>query len=1545
MHYDAADRCVADQWYVDCSTATTLTTGSGDAIPLEVEIVLGSHTGMNIQCEDSNNAKCANANTGLWERVKIKQRGSSYIITSMKSGNNLQCQADGACAFDNTNEELWEQWAIETKGDALYFVSQHTNKVMQCTQEGEIQCASENRLDHEAFRVVWRGDGISEYTYYGDGVKTRKVDSVVASSEQSIGRLALNGAGQHPEWSDSDVAEIIIYRRHLSDEERGQVEDYLSLKYGLCVGPSLRGEWSYVRNIDANCPPSLSVRLPPPVTVNKVPRIARIVESCHEYTRNTNAHALVSFDADVRPVARIAICFDKKSTSEQNYDYLQLLAVKAESKDDETEEFALGESKADVSGAPTGESLVGLTWTMGEEKGTFTSFDAETGMHALEGGPPEPVNVRELPDHVKSSLTFEGSDAYFSAHNSEGPSNYLREKFSGPANEANWPAESVSFIDADKFNAKFVSDDSTGDWGFRLAALPVYEEAPKVNEKAQQARAKACTEAGEKAKAAFAVFCKGKHGLCVCDSGGISEMRDSGSPLLCGRNCVTCPDYVQEMESRPGYVKPTSIKIKVVSCAHPNGNAEIWVNDIKVNEELCLGDAGGHHVAIIDTTGDVINVKRFDTGECKESAGEMKAFLESATDGQVIAFAINGAGGKYVSECGEGEILTNLGCTNKPVLNVSQACVGQKGRAKSAWWSFAEGTKGGVPVEVETTAVPEPAKSLYSDDKDVTFFESKHNYATQMDDETKIHFPGAVAIAIAFDPLCSTESGCDYLRFRRETGSDADPWIKEYFTGTGSERWPTEPVIIEAEKFFAYFHSDYSGVEWGYRFACVPVFLPGDTPPLYDPVEVKAEDALKKELLASMTQILSEAADGDEFSIDAVAISPDQTRVVTGNHDGSVSLWDMETGNELLKPRYRLYDSDRVNQASSFGGIAFSSDGGQIVMASSQYDVVAVCTLVGDASGLYFTNDPGNAQGGWKCFDPQLHSIDGLHDFDLRTTITTTSEAGTIAGKCFPGGIWRNGVAPDARSAAEEYQCKMLFVRGGRLCFDIGWVAGIEGQSNVADGGAHEVMLRFEAGQYHLFVDGQEEAAGLRAVPDPPDAVWVVGEAIGHSPGGGDCSSKFWYNDMAPAFEGTIEMAPGGSRGVEYRLSNDVEGQRGPWVQMAAQASAQASASGGGLNLFEGKDDGGAASANVQPVGATNANFGDPVPGMPKVLVVQMADGSVHTAKEHTAELVRGHQRIVRAWYGDCRDESMRWSSEHGKDVTAKFVELSGCALGSGGGGAPSTPPNPGESSGGGMGGKSRFEHFYALASQNYPNHTWLVVNDEEVRIDKGPSSALKVVDGLTGQEGTVSFEDASRPGWFLRHCNYNLRCHRFEGKDLYRKDATFHPRLALTGSSEHRSFESVNYPEHFICHRSYILRIAKSEDNDLHRNDASFLVGEGVEARYRDEDVAMAGRAEGKEEGGSESPVRPQQVEVRVSASDFTAMLDNATTVDEIVAAMGQFTSAVEKGGSTATKQELHAAISAKRDTMAPEVWTSSVAAHVGKLFKTFTLFAPALP
>jgi len=144
------------------------------------------------------------------------------------------------------------------------------------------------------------------------------------------------------------------------------------------------------------------------------------------------------------------------------------------------------------------------------------------------------------------------------------------------------------------------------------------------------------------------------------------------------------------------------------------------------------------------------------------------------------------------------------------------------------------------------------------------------------------------------------------------------------------------------------------------------------------------------------------------------------------------------------------------------------------------------------------------------------------------------------------------------------------------------------------------------------------------------------------------------------------------------------------------------------------------------------------------------------------------------------------------------------------------------------------------LTSQNFPDRKWKVVAGgppnghlgDEVRImppDDGPPSLLKIVDGLTGQEGTVSFEvgysgnhptlNGNRPGWFLRNRNDkkpggSLRCHAKDrnehgpdgAEDIdYRRDATFYPRPALSGSSEHYSFESVDYPGMFITGRTYI--------------------------------------------------------------------------------------------------------------------------------------------
>lgn len=138
---------------------------------------------------------------------------------------------------------------------------------------------------------------------------------------------------------------------------------------------------------------------------------------------------------------------------------------------------------------------------------------------------------------------------------------------------------------------------------------------------------------------------------------------------------------------------------------------------------------------------------------------------------------------------------------------------------------------------------------------------------------------------------------------------------------------------------------------------------------------------------------------------------------------------------------------------------------------------------------------------------PELMDLSGTTEFRLSARICTRAAAGTIVGKSFEGGVWRRG--------QRGGQGKMLFLRNGQLCFDIGWVGCITADKlKLNDGKRHTVGVEFADGAYHLLVDERERvASGLRAVPDDPDTAVVVGDGIGHHP------PRF---DMAPRFEGTV---------------------------------------------------------------------------------------------------------------------------------------------------------------------------------------------------------------------------------------------------------------------------------------------------------------------------------------------------------------------------------------------------------------------------------------
>jgi len=131
--------------------------------------------------------------------------------------------------------------------------------------------------------------------------------------------------------------------------------------------------------------------------------------------------------------------------------------------------------------------------------------------------------------------------------------------------------------------------------------------------------------------------------------------------------------------------------------------------------------------------------------------------------------------------------------------------------------------------------------------------------------------------------------------------------------------------------------------------------------------------------------------------------------------------------------------------------------------------------------------------------------IDFGADFTAMTSFTTTGQ-GTLFSKCDPAGKW----SPDA---------KALFIRGGRLVYDIGWLGAISGGPAVNDGKPHIAVLRVEGGFVRLWLDGKRvaEKAGFTK-PDRIGHVLKVGRAApnfaGEFTGGTIGGVKVWQRAL-----------------------------------------------------------------------------------------------------------------------------------------------------------------------------------------------------------------------------------------------------------------------------------------------------------------------------------------------------------------------------------------------------------------------------------------------
>ncbi|MFK3985760.1 glycoside hydrolase family 43 protein [Micromonospora sp. NPDC050397] len=114
-----------------------------------------------------------------------------------------------------------------------------------------------------------------------------------------------------------------------------------------------------------------------------------------------------------------------------------------------------------------------------------------------------------------------------------------------------------------------------------------------------------------------------------------------------------------------------------------------------------------------------------------------------------------------------------------------------------------------------------------------------------------------------------------------------------------------------------------------------------------------------------------------------------------------------------------------------------------------------------------------------------------------------------------------------------------------------------------------------------------------------------------------------------------------------------------------------------------------------------------------------------------------------------------------------------------------------------------------------------------DVRIDADVSppqdAQFRLIPGLTGGAGAVSFQSVNFPDHYLRHYGFDFRLEANDGTTTFAADATYR-RVAGLADSSWASFQSFNQPDRYIRHSGYVLRLDPITDVQG-RNDATFRV------------------------------------------------------------------------------------------------------------------------
>lgn len=117
--------------------------------------------------------------------------------------------------------------------------------------------------------------------------------------------------------------------------------------------------------------------------------------------------------------------------------------------------------------------------------------------------------------------------------------------------------------------------------------------------------------------------------------------------------------------------------------------------------------------------------------------------------------------------------------------------------------------------------------------------ESPHPYHDNMDQYWPIEIPGAKKIKIVFDRQSKTESGCDYIAFYQGVSDREEIVGPSQISGRAdNQNWPgfggRPPLVIDGDACEAYFHSDASQNDWGFKLYAIGIFEEEAPPPCFE---------------------------------------------------------------------------------------------------------------------------------------------------------------------------------------------------------------------------------------------------------------------------------------------------------------------------------------------------------------------------------------------------------------------------------------------------------------------------------------------------------------------------------------------------------------------------------------------------------------------------------------------------------------------------------------------------------------------------------------